>query len=110
MASIFQVMTLGEKIKEARVRAGLLQEQLAEALTEKGLKCEQSAISAYENDVTKPPIDKLHAIADVCGVDMNYFFDLEPQIAEPPAEYDAPATKRDILEVFEKLRKLLKKK
>lgn len=53
-------MTFGEKLKYARTEAGIKQSDLA-----KQLKTTGNTISNWENDVSKPDLDKL---AYLCGI------------------------------------------
>ncbi|MBS4209544.1 helix-turn-helix transcriptional regulator [Bacillus sp. FJAT-50079] len=59
-------MTLGEKIKEFRMRAGLSQEQLAEKLC-----VSRQAITKWENDRGIPDINNLQNIANLFAVSID---------------------------------------
>ena len=65
-------MTLGDRIKKARKAKNLTQLQLSEAV-----EVNRASITQYETDAINPPITTLKKIADVCGVDMLFFFDDE---------------------------------
>ena len=59
-------MTLGEKIKEFRKRAGLSQEQLADKLC-----VSRQAITKWENDRGIPDINNLQSIANLFDVSID---------------------------------------
>lgn len=59
-------MTTGERIKEARKRAGLTQKQLADKL---GIS--YVGISQWENNQRNPKLETLQRIADALGVDVE---------------------------------------
>ena len=61
-------MTLSEKIKNARKAAGLTQQQVADKV---GIAKE--VYQMYEYGTRNPRLEKLKAIADACGVDLEYF-------------------------------------
>jgi repressor LexA len=65
-------MTLGEKIRKARMNKGLNQKQLAQLL---GIS--HSTLNKYESNTIKLDIDKLQKIATVLGVPIQYFFENE---------------------------------
>lgn len=62
-------MKINEKIKAARINAGLTQEQMADKL---GIK--QPNYQIYENH-TVPSIERLAEIAEICNVDIKYFLE-----------------------------------
>lgn len=62
--------TIGQKIKEARKRAGLTQDDLADAI---GLKSKNCLISRWENGQRNPKIDSLIRICKVLGITIDYF-------------------------------------
>ena len=70
-------MTLGEKIKEARKRCGLSQEQLAEKMS-----VSRSAIAKWETDKGLPDIDNLKALAGFLNVSVDYLLDDGERIDE----------------------------
>ena len=55
----------GELIREARLRAGLTQEQLSE-LTGR----ERSVIARWEQGAISPPVDSLMQVIQACGFDL----------------------------------------
>ena len=65
-------MTVSEKIQEARSKAGLTQQQLADAI---GTTMQN--ISQYERGIRTPKIKALQKIADALGVPVAEFLDEE---------------------------------
>ena len=63
-------MTLGEKIKQARIDANLTQEELASKLT-----VSRQAISKWESDKGMPDIGNLKAMAGLLNVSVDYLLD-----------------------------------
>lgn len=63
-------MTFGEKLKEARKRAGLSQEQLAEAFN-----VSRSAVAKWENDIGIPDVSNLKNISKLLNVSIDYLLD-----------------------------------
>ena len=61
---------LGERIKDARERVGLSQEQLAKAM-----RRDQRSISQYENGKRKVMITDLPLLAELLQVPIGYFFE-----------------------------------
>lgn len=61
---------IGQKLQEARKKAGLTQEQVADYL---GINKVQ--LSYYENGVREISIGTLQQLADLYGYTLNYFFD-----------------------------------
>ncbi len=64
-------MEIGSKIKQLRAKAGLTQEQLANAL---GISAQ--SVSKWENAVTMPDISLLPLLAGELGVSIDELFDL----------------------------------
>lgn len=62
-------MTIGQRIKLARAKAGISQKELAEKL-----EVSASMIGQYENDIRKPKLDTQQRIADALGVDIYEVF------------------------------------
>lgn len=60
-------MTFGEKLKQARLQAGLSQEQLAEKLN-----VSRSAIAKWETDKGLPDVENLKSIARFLDVSIDY--------------------------------------
>ena len=63
-------MSLGEKIREQRKKAGLSQEQLSEKL---GVS--RSAITKWETDKGIPDVDNLKALSKLLNVSIDYLLD-----------------------------------
>lgn len=62
-------MSIGSRIKEARMRKGMTQEQLAKAL-----HVTNGAVGNYESDATTPKRDILCSIMEVLECDANYLY------------------------------------
>ena len=62
-------MTFCTRLKEARIGAGLTQQQMAEAL---GIA--KSTLSGYENGTSEPSINMISQIIKILGVDANYLW------------------------------------
>lgn len=60
---------LNDRIKEARIKAGLTQKQLAEKV---GIAT--TTLSGYERGASDPDINTLCKIMDVVGVDANFIY------------------------------------
>jgi len=60
---------LGQRIRQARERLSLSQEQLAELVNK-----DQTAVSEYENGKRKVSITELPLLANVLDVPIGYFF------------------------------------
>ena len=69
-------MTLGEKIREARRKCGLSQEQLAEKLS-----VSRSAIAKWETDKGLPDVGNLKILARLLNVSVDHLLD-ETQAAD----------------------------
>ena len=76
-------MTLGEKITNLRVGAGISQEQLAEKLT-----VSRQSVSKWEMDQALPQIDKVMQICDLFSVSVDAL--LKESITIPKQEPGAP--------------------
>ena len=63
-------MTLGEKLKDARKRAGLSQEQLSEKLN-----VSRSAVAKWETDKGIPDVENLKALSRMLQVSVDYLLD-----------------------------------
>lgn len=64
--------TFGARIREARERLGISQDELAERLQRK-----QNSISEYENGNRRMFVTDLPALAQALGVPISYFFEGE---------------------------------
>ena len=63
-------MTLGEKIREARRKCGLSQEQLAEKMS-----VSRSAIAKWETDKGLPDVGNLKVLARLLNVSVDHLLD-----------------------------------
>lgn len=63
-------MTFGEKLKEARKRSSLSQEQLAEALN-----ISRSAVAKWENNIGIPDVSNLKAISKLLNISIDSLLD-----------------------------------
>ena len=63
-------MTLGKKIKDARVKAGMTQEDLASKML-----VSRQAISKWESDKGIPDIDNLKAMSKLFNISIDYLVD-----------------------------------
>jgi transcriptional regulator with XRE-family HTH domain len=72
-------LTLGQRIRIAREKAGLEQADL-----EIATMTTRQAISAWENDRHRPHLLKLRAIAQVCNVPIEFFNGNEMTFATIP--------------------------
>ena len=62
--------SLGDKIKIARVSAGMSQKQLADKL-----QLSEKTISAYEKERAVPPVPTLERIAGITSQPIQFFMD-----------------------------------
>lgn len=67
-----EAVDFGVRVRLARERIGLTQEQLAEKLS-----TTQAAISGYENGIRRMYVTELPTLADALGVSISYFFEVE---------------------------------
>jgi len=63
-------MTFGEKLRDARQKAGLSQEQLSEKL-----HVSRSAVAKWETNKGMPDIENLKAASQLLGVSIDYLLD-----------------------------------
>lgn len=75
-------MTLGQKIKAARLKAGLSQEEVASRLS---FKIRNTAISSWENDKSKPDIDTIQELSSIFNVSPTYFLDFDNTSNKTPS-------------------------
>ena len=66
MVMYFEVMNIGENIKQLRQKRGWTQKDLAA-----NLKTTQKVICDYESQNSKPPIERLPEIAKVFGISVD---------------------------------------
>ena len=90
-------MAFGERLQEARRRAGLTQEELAEQL-----EVSRQAVSKWESGRGYPELEKLLYICERCGTTMDALFvDELPKQDEAPQEKPLPrSTLHDALANF----------
>ena len=82
MAGKIDVSTLGGRIKNKRIAAGMTQENLAELMYVK-----HGLISQYENNVVQPSLDMLQDIANHLETTVGYLVDgIETIISEEDKE------------------------
>lgn len=67
-------MTIGERIKEARLASNMTQDELA-----KKIGVSKNAISNYENGVSAPKVELLCAIMKHLEIDANYLYGVKPE-------------------------------
>ena len=82
-------MTFGEKLKEARKKIGLSQEQFAEKLN-----ISRSAVAKWESDIGIPDVSNLKSIAKLLNVSIDSLLDVETDTsaeADTSAETDTSA-------------------
>ena len=65
-------MTFGEKLKEARKKTGLSQEQFAEKMN-----ISRSAVAKWENDIGIPDVSNIKSIARLFNVSIDSLLDVE---------------------------------
>lgn len=94
-------MGIGRRIKEARERAGLTQEELAKRVGVTG-----SAITNYEKETSHPKEAIMYALIDELGVDANYLFQDCVKIKNSSDTIENVSEEQDI-ELVEYLRKAL---
>ena len=92
-------MAFGEKLREARKKAGMTQEQLAEVLS-----VSRQAVTKWESDKGIPDVENLKLISKALNVSIDYLLDeegildlsctREPISLEDYAGYDSTRTKR----------------
>lgn len=75
---------IGQKLQEARKKAGLTQEQVADYL---GVNKVQ--LSYYENGAREISIETLQQLADLYGYTLNYFLDDEKS-TDPAVSFFIP--------------------
>ena len=74
-------MTLGERIREARLKKGLTQEQLAEKI---GVA--KSTLTGYEKGNREPDVLKLQKLIDCLGVPSNYLLGFPDEFGKDSVE------------------------
>lgn len=111
-------MSMGSRIKEARLKKGLRQDELAALVG-----VQPSAISNYESDTSRPRENVLYKLFETLDVDANFLYqDMMPQKTEPERRieletlaahrtngYDEPLS-QDVLDELEVLLAYLRSK
>ncbi len=64
---------IGARIKQARVAAGMTQDDVVEALSRVGVSLTKGGLSKYERGGSNPRATVLRGLASVLGVDHSYF-------------------------------------
>lgn len=65
----------GDRLMRARLAAGLLQREVAERCTERGVPVDQSQVSQWEASRSAPLPPKLPVLAEVLGCSVNDLYD-----------------------------------
>lgn len=73
--SVVSQVEIGQRIRKARERVGMSQEEFADAVNK-----DQRAISEYENGKRKVPATELSIFASVLSVPVSYFYEGDFQI------------------------------
>lgn len=80
---------LGEKIKKARLLAGLTQKQFGELIGGKGI----STVSEWESGKRSPDIELIPIMSQILNVEPAFFVDENKELAlkfsSPKSEYDS---------------------
>ena len=76
-------MTLGEKIREARKKCGLSQEQMADIMS-----VSRSAVAKWETDKGLPDVGNLKILARILSVSVDYLLD-EAEATDDPVIREA---------------------
>lgn len=77
-------MSIGENIKKARLNKNWSQKELADAISNEEETFGNTAISNWENGISKPDADTIMSLCEALEVDANYLLDWE----EKKASYD----------------------
>ena len=72
-------MSVGKRIKEARLRKGMTQEQLAAAL-----HVSKGAVGNYESEIAYPKTEILYKLFHVLDVDANYLYQDDMKAVDQP--------------------------
>lgn len=67
-------MTIGERIKAARERAGITQVELGEKIGVSGV-----AVMRYEKHTRQPRLEQIHAIADALNIPVEEILGIAPE-------------------------------
>lgn len=69
---------VGQRIKHARIAAGMTQDEVVEALGAADVKLTKGGLSKYERGGSIPPASVLRSLARVLAVDSHYFLEERP--------------------------------
>ena len=69
---------VGQRIKQARIAAGMTQDEVVDALSAAGVKLTKGGLSKYERGGSTPPASILRSLARVLAVDSHYFLEERP--------------------------------
>ena len=70
---------IGDRIKQARIPAGMTQDEVVEALSGVGVSLTKAGLSKYERGGSTPKPSVMRALGRVVGVDSSYFLE-EPTV------------------------------
>lgn len=70
-------------IAEHREAADMTQQDMADALAERGIKLGRNSVGRVEQGKQRPPYATLEAMAGILGLDVDSMVNLTPQEAEP---------------------------
>ena len=68
-------MMIGDRIKQARIAAGMTQDEVVEALAAQGVSLTKAGLSKYERGGSTPKPSVMRALGRVLGVDSSYFLE-----------------------------------
>ncbi len=91
-------MDFGKRLKELREKRGFTQEELAYKINERTHgSIKRTAVSNYENNVSKPDFYSLLALGDIFGISLDFLMDFKKPdaksiVEETEAEYAASKT------------------
>ncbi len=66
---------IGSRLKELRGKSGQTQEDIASILRGMGVKADRSILARWENDIQKPTLPKLKALAQIYNTTTDYILD-----------------------------------
>ena len=101
-------MSLGKRLREARMRKGLTQEEAA-----KHLDITFQALSNYERDIRDPDTNLLKKIADLYGVTTDYLLgrtNVRTPIETIAAHHDGEEWTQEELEEIERFKEFVRMK
>lgn len=92
---------IGNLVRELRKAAGMTQSDLAERL---GITYQQ--VQKYENGTSKFSVPRLRQVAEVFGLPLKYFVEMEPgRAAEPAVPYRSYSEEEDrLVELFRRVK------